>query len=59
MDRLESISPSILPFIITRFNTQFNTNQLEKPEITGDLDEVSINHEVVDTIDTKKKTSTP
>jgi len=55
MDRLESISPSILPFIITRFNTQFNTNQLEKPEITGDLDEVSINHEVVDIIDTKKK----
>jgi hypothetical protein len=59
MDRLESISPSILPFIITRFNTQFNTNQLEKPEITGDLDEVNINHEVVDTIDMKKKTSAP
>jgi hypothetical protein len=58
MDRLESMSPPILPGIIARFNIQFNTNQLEKPEITGDLDEVSINHEIVDTIDTKKKTST-
>ena len=59
MDRLESISPNILPYIIARFKIQFNENHLEKPEITGDLDEVSINQEVIDTIDSKKKTSTP
>ena len=59
MDRLESISPNIRPYIIARFKIQFNENHLEKPEITGDLDEVSINQEVIDTIDSKKKTSTP
>ena len=42
-DRLESMSPSILPHIITRFNLQFEDKDIEKPEITGDLDPVGIN----------------
>jgi len=42
-DRLESMSPSILPHIITKFNLQFEDKDIEKPEITGDLDPVGIN----------------
>jgi len=42
-DRLESTSPSILPHIIARFNIQFKDKDIEKPEITGDLDTVEIN----------------
>jgi hypothetical protein len=45
IDRLENTSPSILPHIIVRFNKQFANRDIEKPEITGDLDEVEINHE--------------
>jgi hypothetical protein len=43
IDRLENTSPSILPHIIVRFNSQFANRDIEKPEITGDLDEVEIN----------------
>jgi hypothetical protein len=43
INRLESTSPSILPYIIRLFNKQFATRTIEKPEITGDLDEVEIN----------------
>lgn len=42
-DRLENSSPTILSKIILRFNTQFANRNIEKPEITGDLDEVNIN----------------
>jgi hypothetical protein len=42
-DRLENSSPTILESIILRFNTQFANRNIEKPEITGDLDEVNIN----------------
>lgn len=42
-DRLESMSPLILPHIIKRFNLQFKDREIEKPEITGDLDPVEIN----------------
>jgi hypothetical protein len=42
-DRLENISPSILPHIIKKFNVQFKDKHIEKPEITGDLDTVEIN----------------
>jgi hypothetical protein len=43
IDRLESTAPSILPYIIRSFNKQFASRNIEKPEITGDLDEVEIN----------------
>jgi hypothetical protein len=43
IDRLESTSPSVLPFVIRKFNKKFLKNSIEKPEITGDLDEVYIN----------------
>lgn len=42
-DRLESMSPSILPHVIKLFNLQFEHRNIEKPEITGDLDPVKIN----------------
>jgi hypothetical protein len=42
-DRLESMSPSISPRIINKFNIQFADRDIEKPEITGDLDETTIN----------------
>jgi hypothetical protein len=42
-DRLESTAPSILPHIIRLFNKQFAHRTIEKPEITGDLDEVEVN----------------
>jgi hypothetical protein len=45
VDRLESISPNILPYIIEKFNVQFANRKIEKPEIAGDLDEVHINTE--------------
>lgn len=44
-DRLENISPSILPSIITKFNREFANRDIEKPEIAGDLDQVAINRE--------------
>lgn len=44
-DRLENISPSILPNIIKQFNRQFADREIEKPEIAGDLDAVNINKE--------------
>lgn len=43
-DRLENSSPSILPNIIARFNIVFAERNIEKPEIAGDLDAVTINH---------------
>lgn len=46
IDRLESTSPSILPFAIKKFNIIFSKRDIEKPEITGDLDAVEINSEV-------------
>lgn len=42
-DRLENSAPTILPRIILKFNVQFANRAIEKPEITGDLDEVNIN----------------
>jgi len=45
IDRLEDTAPSILPFIVRRFNRVFLTTDIEKPEITGDLDPVEINKE--------------
>jgi len=44
-DRLETVSPSVLPHIIRRFNIQFADREIEKPEIAGDLDETNINKE--------------
>jgi hypothetical protein len=46
IDRLESTSPSILPFAIKKFNVIFSKRDIEKPEITGDLDAVEINSEL-------------
>jgi len=43
IDRLEDTAPSVLPFIIKRFNRVFSLRDIEKPEITGDLDPVEIN----------------
>jgi hypothetical protein len=43
-DRLENSSPSILPSIIKRFNSQFADRDIEKPEIAGDLDETTVNN---------------
>jgi len=45
IDRLENTAPSVLPFIIKRFNRVFSTREIEKPEITGDLDPVEINRD--------------
>lgn len=42
-DRLENTAPSILPHVIAQFNKKFATNDIEKPEIAGDLDETNIN----------------
>ena len=42
-DRLENMSPNILPSIIQQFNIQFKDRHIEKPEIAGDLDAVHIN----------------
>jgi len=46
IDHLESISPSVLPHIIQKFNKVFADKHIEKPEIAGDLDEVHINREL-------------
>ena len=43
-DRLENMSPNILPNIIVKFNIQFKDRDIEKPEVAGDLDEVVVNH---------------
>ena len=43
-DRLENMSPNILPNIIVKFNIQFKDRDIEKPEVVGDLDEVVVNH---------------
>ena len=45
IDRLENVSPLIRPSVISRFNKEFAHRKLEKPEITGDLDEVEINED--------------
>jgi hypothetical protein len=45
IDRLENTAPSIPQKIIARFNVQFQNRDIEKPEITGDLDKVEVNHE--------------
>jgi len=42
-DRLESMSPLIQQHVIKMFNVQFKDKNIEKPEITGDLDPVEIN----------------
>lgn len=43
-DRLQDTSPIILDNVIRRFNKEFkDRTDLEKPEIAGDLDHVSIN----------------
>jgi hypothetical protein len=42
-DRLQETSPTVLPHIISLFNSRFKGNvQLQKPEITGDLDHIVI-----------------
>jgi hypothetical protein len=43
VDRLENTAPAIIHDIIYRFNLTFADKNIEKPEITGDLDEVEIN----------------
>jgi hypothetical protein len=43
-DRLENMSPHILPAIIVKFNLQYKDSLIEKPEVAGDLDEVVVNH---------------
>ena len=43
VDRLENTAPAIIHNIIYRFNLTFADKNIEKPEITGDLDEVEIN----------------
>ena len=46
IDRLENTSPNIIPSVILKFNIQFASVNIEKPEIAGDLDPVEINHEI-------------
>lgn len=46
IDRLENTAPTILPFIIRKFSVRFADRDIEKPEITGDLDPVSINTDI-------------
>jgi len=46
IDRLESTAPSILPYVIRSFNKQFTNRTIERPEVTGDLDEVEVNTSV-------------
>jgi hypothetical protein len=42
-DRLQEMSPSILPRIIDQFNALFKDNKLlEKPEVTGDMDHIVV-----------------
>lgn len=42
-DRLQETSPTVLPHIIEHFKATFKGNtQLQKPEITGDLDHIMI-----------------
>jgi hypothetical protein len=42
-DRLQETSPTVLPHVIEHFKTTFKGNtQLQKPEITGDLDHIMI-----------------
>ena len=45
-DRLENMSPNILPNIIVKFNIQFKDRDIDKPEVVGDLDEVFVNHRI-------------
>jgi len=46
-DRLQDTSPIIVDHIIKLFRTEFrNNNEIEKPEITGDLDHVIINRSI-------------
>ena len=42
-DRLENMSPNILPNVINKFNRVFAHREIEKPEIAGDLDVVTVN----------------
>ena len=43
-DRLHDTCPSIVDSVIAKFRKEFDSNkELEKPEIAGDLDHVSIN----------------
>ena len=42
-DRLQETSPTVLPHIIEQFKNTFKGNtQLQKPEITGDLDHITM-----------------
>ena len=43
IDRLENTAPNIPEFIIKKFVVLFADRDIEKPEIAGDLDEISIN----------------
>jgi hypothetical protein len=43
-DRLENMSPNILPSVIDRFNILFRDKEIQKPEVVGDLDMVNVNH---------------
>ena len=45
-DRLENMSPHILPKIIHKFNKKYKDSDIEKPEVVGDLDEVIVNHSI-------------
>lgn len=42
-DRLENLSPMILPSVISKFNKAFASRDIEKPEIAGDLDQTAVN----------------
>jgi hypothetical protein len=46
IDRLENTAPTILPFIIRKFLVRFADRNIEKPEIAGDLDPVSVNTDI-------------
>jgi hypothetical protein len=48
-DRLESVSPTILEYIILKFNKEFSDKKMERPVIAGDLDETLINLDAIDT----------
>jgi hypothetical protein len=49
-DRLENSSPIILSAIIEKFNARFMNSSIEKPEITGDLEQVIINRSPKDSM---------
>jgi hypothetical protein len=46
IDSLENTAPTILPFIIRKFLVRFADRNIEKPEIAGDLDPVSVNTDI-------------